>query len=177
MKKQQTLASELFTAARKGLELTQAEMAALLQIDRSYLSRIENDKAEPSLKLLRHVKGVAREGGLLGYGDCDEENATRSAHFHLNAEKPVGEHSALRVEETLQKYRGAADARGVTHSPLILDPKWQSERERPAATTIEDVLDYLEPWLAAGLRDPDVPPVMLHILKKHLPHSDLPEEP
>ncbi len=46
-------AAELVRRIRKKLGVTQTELAALLDMDRSYLSLIENGKREPSLKLLR----------------------------------------------------------------------------------------------------------------------------
>lgn len=45
--------ADLLKQIRKKLGVTQTELAALLDMDRSYLSQIENGKREPSLKLLR----------------------------------------------------------------------------------------------------------------------------
>lgn len=159
--------SDNFKAARKQLGVTQIEMAELLEIDRSYLSRIENDKAEPSLKLIRYMERLLTGMGRVKSRLSDEDKSTVSSHSTGDAEA---------VAEFLARYgEKPVEARG-SDSDVIFDPKWREGDSKPPVT-VSAVLDHLKPWLDAAAQDPNIAPVMLHVLRKHLPHSDLEEDP
>lgn len=47
--------------------------------------------------------------------------------------------------------------------------------ETAKLATWDDVKEYLHPWYERSLRDPNVAPVILRVLRKGLPYDDLSE--
>lgn len=144
--------ASFFKDTRKKLGYSQDQMAKLLEIDRAYLSRIENDKAEPSLRLIKIAEAI------------------------LQSELPDNnEDSGSTVKESPAPYNEQLEAERAEVPKMVhqlfdrLEELKQLEGETGKASRIEDILLAFKPFLEMEDEDPDIAPYIRTVLKTHVP--------
>lgn len=148
----------LLKGIRKSLGLKQGEFAALLEVDQAYLSRIENNKVEPSLRLIKFAQSLRdnlnKDQKIRSGGDDDRSSSVK--------EPPAGYNSSLEAERT--------------EVLVLVNQLFERLKELKAkegrsgqASRIEDVLLAFKPLLEMEDEDPDIPPYIRTVLKNHIP--------
>lgn len=158
-----------FKELRTHLGLTQSEMAKRLGITRSYYGAIEKGReASATLINMRQMmeRSLTLESRLSELSDLPGRSMVTESVSS----------DTIEVEEFLAQYGQKPVEDSSPNSTVIFDPKWR-EGDSRAPATVTAVLDHLKPWLDATKQDPNIAPVMLHVLRKHLPHSDLEVDP
>lgn len=114
--------SDRLLKARKALNLTQADFAFPLGIDRGYVSTLEHGSREPSvtlIKLIKHEHGISDTWLKTGEGEMfispEEVLKSQKARF--------GERAFMEAVNNIMKENGLAMAAGrPAHRPAASDP-------------------------------------------------------
>ncbi|MGN1342470.1 MAG: helix-turn-helix domain-containing protein [Bacilli bacterium] len=71
---------------RRGKNISQEELAAMLKINRNYLSRIETGKSDPTASLLKNIAKLFNVdlNSLLDINDADIENSNKIKYIVEN---------------------------------------------------------------------------------------------
>ena len=77
---------EKIKSLRRGKNISQEELAAMLKINRNYLSRIETGKSDPTASLLKNIAKLFNVdlNSLLDINDADIENSNKIKYIVEN---------------------------------------------------------------------------------------------
>lgn len=147
--------ADRFRAIRRRLGLNQTAMAERLMIDRSYLSQIETGKRKPSNRLVESLLII----------DPVNENVDKVHKQLAELGYPSDAGSAQKVNEEQPGYRKRGE-------PMRIREEYQLPREIDLQS-VDQVIEYLQPWMDQAAKNPNVAPYILAQLKKALPHEDI----
>lgn len=149
---------------RKQCRISQQDFADLIGVDRTYLSKVENGRAEPSLRLIDQAESKIND--LVKTHKCAVPTNYRTSKPDVS----IGDNV---VRESLTDYgRKRLAVSSDSESVLNINPKYSLENEA-AIKARDKVIAFLRPWLNAAQVNEEVGPAVLHVLRKHLPHVDL----
>ena len=77
---------EKIKSLRRGKNISQEELAAMLKINRNYLSRIETGKSDPTASVLKNIAKLFNVdlNSLLDINDADIENSNKIKYIVEN---------------------------------------------------------------------------------------------
>ena len=77
---------EKIKSLRRGRNISQEELAAMLKINRNYLSRIETGKSDPTASVLKNIAKLFNVdlNSLLDINDADIENSNKIKYIVEN---------------------------------------------------------------------------------------------
>ena len=137
----------VFRSLREQLALTQKEMAMRMGITRAYYGQLESGAKEPSATLLGMLELMRKEMELdRRLAEIKEE---QGAAYPVQRERKPGD-------------------------PLIADPNRYPGGSR-ASGVVKDVEAHVAQLVEAAREDANAAAVVRHLLRKHLPLSDLDE--
>ena len=154
MEKNNKIADQ-FRATRRLLGLNQTAMAERLMIDRSYLSQIETGKRKPSNRLVESLLII----------DPVNEDVDKVHKQLTNLGYSSNAACAQKENEELPGYR----KRG---KPMRIQEEYQIPKAIDLQS-VDQVIDYLRPWMDEAAKNPNVAPYIVAQLKKALPHEDI----
>jgi hypothetical protein len=140
------------------LNISRASMFGYRAGDRSITNRawLKLESAERAARLMADEQALKKQASERADALVEEERQlTNQANTRATA---------------LLKEAGNKSAEQTVYKRMQLNPLYA---RTPALTEFDAIEKYLRPWQELALRNPNVAPVVLAVLKKHLPYEDL----